>query len=222
MTLTVAELPLVGGHPSLDLVNTVERGEQVDGVPAIDFLIDPAALLMWATRSRLIDEDSAPAVARAWEGSPQSGATALHCARDIREALHTVLRASIDEVANDAQTVGVALETIHSLWLSSAGRSELMFVTGEAAAARIVFGNSPQRLLQDRLVEAAMDGVISLPRDRIHRCPTEFGGCGWLFLDQSRNGSRRWCRMADCGSRVKADRLTDRRRAGRRGSATQS
>jgi predicted RNA-binding Zn ribbon-like protein len=33
-----------------------------------------------------------------------------------------------------------------------------------------------------------------------------------MFLDQSRNGSRRWCRMADCGTAVKSRRLTERRR----------
>jgi predicted RNA-binding Zn ribbon-like protein len=36
-----------------------------------------------------------------------------------------------------------------------------------------------------------------------------------VFLDRSRNGSRRWCRMADCGTTVKARRLTERRRAAR-------
>jgi predicted RNA-binding Zn ribbon-like protein len=220
MKLTVEELPLVGGHASLDLVNTVERGDPAQGVPAADFLVDPAALLRWATRSGLIEEDAAPAVAQAWTDSPQSGAAALHSATEIREALHTVFRASIDAASSDTEKVGVALETIHSQWLSSAGRSELVFAVGNDAAGRIVFGNAPQRLVQDRLVEAAMEGVTSLPRERIHRCPTEFGGCGWLFLDQSRNGSRRWCRMADCGSKVKADRLTDRRRLGRLGSAT--
>jgi predicted RNA-binding Zn ribbon-like protein len=34
----------------------------------------------------------------------------------------------------------------------------------------------------------------------------EAGGCGWLFVDESRNGSRRWCSMKDCGNRAKARR----------------
>jgi len=50
---------------------------------------------------------------------------------------------------------------------------------------------------------------------RVRRCPPSEGGCGWLFLDQSRNGSRRWCRMADCGTAAKSRRLTERRRAAR-------
>jgi predicted RNA-binding Zn ribbon-like protein len=49
----------------------------------------------------------------------------------------------------------------------------------------------------------------------LRRCPPDAGGCGWVFLDHSRNGSRRWCRMADCGTTAKARRLTERRRAAR-------
>jgi predicted RNA-binding Zn ribbon-like protein len=40
------------------------------------------------------------------------------------------------------------------------------------------------------------------PLDRIGSCPS----CGWLFLDTSRNGQRRWCSMAVCGGRMKARR----------------
>jgi predicted RNA-binding Zn ribbon-like protein len=54
---------------------------------------------------------------------------------------------------------------------------------------------------------------------RLRRCPPAAGGCGWVFLDHSRNGSRRWCRMADCGTTAKARRLTERRRAARAPSA---
>ena len=220
MSVPVGVLSLVGGHPSLDLINSVDRGEPAAGVPAHDFLSDPAALLVWATRTGLIDEQDTDGVAGAWGKRPALGAAALHCAREIREALHTVLRTSIGDIPYDADAVGVAAETIHSQWLSSAGRSGLAVATGRSAAGQIVFGNSPERMLQDRLVEAVMDGVTTLPRDRVRRCPTESGGCGWMFLDQSRNGSRRWCRMSDCGSRVKADRLTERRRADRLASAT--
>lgn len=40
--------------------------------------------------------------------------------------------------------------------------------------------------------------------------------CDWLFLDQSRNGSRRWCDMTVCGNREKARRFQRRARAARR------
>jgi len=42
---------------------------------------------------------------------------------------------------------------------------------------------------------------------------TATDGCGWLFLDETRNRSRRWCSMKDCGNRAKARRHYRRRRA---------
>jgi predicted RNA-binding Zn ribbon-like protein len=39
---------------------------------------------------------------------------------------------------------------------------------------------------------------------RLKQCQDD--GCGWLFLDRSKNGSRRWCSSADCGNRARAKR----------------
>ena len=38
----------------------------------------------------------------------------------------------------------------------------------------------------------------------VRQCPLDAGGCGWLFLDVSRAGNRRWCDMRTCGNRAKA------------------
>ncbi|MBM3648293.1 MAG: hypothetical protein FJX11_10925 [Alphaproteobacteria bacterium] len=40
--------------------------------------------------------------------------------------------------------------------------------------------------------------------DRVKRCANP--ACGWLFLDDSRAGKRRWCSMQSCGNRAKARR----------------
>ena len=37
--------------------------------------------------------------------------------------------------------------------------------------------------------------------------------CGWVFIDQSKNASRRWCDMGDCGNRAKARRYRARQKA---------
>jgi predicted RNA-binding Zn ribbon-like protein len=55
----------------------------------------------------------------------------------------------------------------------------------------------------------------TLDARQLKTCPLDEGGCGWLFLDRSRNSSRRWCSMEDCGARAKARRLTARRRGAR-------
>ncbi len=88
----------------------------------------------------------------------------------------------------------------------------------EAASGRVVrllVGTSPALLVPDRLAHAAVEFLSTADLRRLRVCPLAEGGCGWLFLDHSRNGSRRWCAMADCGSQAKARRLTERRRARR-------
>ncbi len=49
------------------------------------------------------------------------------------------------------------------------------------------------------------------PLDRIRECPGQ-GNCGWLFLDLTKNASRRWCDMRVCGNRAKARRHYTRTR----------
>jgi predicted RNA-binding Zn ribbon-like protein len=60
---------------------------------------------------------------------------------------------------------------------------------------------------------AAAELLVSDIRAQIHECGGE--GCGWLFLDTSRNHRRRWCTMQGCGNRAKARRFYERTREGR-------
>jgi predicted RNA-binding Zn ribbon-like protein len=60
------------------------------------------------------------------------------------------------------------------------------------------------------VVLAAADLLTSGDRARIHECAGP--GCGWLFLDTSRNRRRRWCTMQGCGNRAKARRFYERAR----------
>ena len=54
------------------------------------------------------------------------------------------------------------------------------------------------------IVKAAADLLVCDQLSRVRQCHGP--GCRWLFLDESRNGSRRWCDMTVCGNRVKVGR----------------
>jgi predicted RNA-binding Zn ribbon-like protein len=59
-------------------------------------------------------------------------------------------------------------------------------------------------------LRAAKDHERLLPKgDRVRQCGGE--NCGWLFLDTSRNRSRQWCDMRDCGNLAKVRRFRQRR-----------
>jgi predicted RNA-binding Zn ribbon-like protein len=221
MPLDVSELPLVGGHPALDLVNAVERGTPLDDAPPHDFLTDTSALLRWAARVDLVSGAEANRVGRAWRGDPGAARAGLAVVRDIREALHLVVLAAIPTEnggAGDPVAAGAALIGLHERWSGAVARATLVLDRGDQPPVRLVFGAVPAMLVPDRIAEAALDLLQAADLTRVRRCPVPEGGCGWLFLDQSRNGSRRWCRMADCGTAVKARRLTERRRAARVGA----
>lgn len=207
------EFRIVAGHPALDLVNTVAP-RRPEGGEHVEYLPEPGDLLAWARRIRLIDEAEADQVAAAWAAAPDAAAQALAAAVDIREAVYPVLARRIG-LAEDGAEVAPALERLALRWTAAAGRSRLVLAEDGPAAARLAVGDVPALLIPDRLAHACVDFLRTADIARLRACPIEEGGCGWLFLDHSRNRSRRWCAMADCGSQAKARRLTARRRTAR-------
>jgi predicted RNA-binding Zn ribbon-like protein len=99
--------------------------------------------------------------------------------------------------------------------------AELEVLNGELAQARAaerlvparsgyeVEDASPQPI--DRIRHAiARDAAALLTGDlrRVKRCPSH--DCLWLFHDESKNLSRRWCAMDDCGTLEKVRRYRER------------
>jgi predicted RNA-binding Zn ribbon-like protein len=206
----MAELPLVGGHPALDLVNTVEP--RLPAADRHDHLATPRALLTWARRAGLADEHEAAGIGQAWSQDPEAAASALASVIRIREALFTALAAGLGPDYAQPGTEQ-ALDYLSLRWSAAAARSSLRL--GEGKGARLAVGSAPALLIPDRAAAIAVDLLCHTDLERLGICPPEHHGCGWLFLDRSRNGSRRWCTMEACGSFEKARRLTERRRANR-------
>jgi len=215
------EFRIVGGHPALDLVNTVTprlRG----GTPEHDYLTSPAELLAWSRRIELIDTRDHSAIEGTWRSAPELAEKALRATLEIREATYDVLsgRASGAVVAPDGvkRSLGTALERLMLRWSAASARSMLIPPPEtddprSRGVADLVVGTSPALLIPDRLVVSAVDLVRTVELRQLRACPVDEGGCGWLFLDRSRNGSRRWCAMEDCGTRAKIRKLGERRRA---------
>ena len=180
----VTELKIVGGDPALDLANTV--GD--DRVP--DPLEDYAEFVAWAARIGVIDD--------AVTATPAEAERVLNEARSLRTAIDAVFRAlatgsspPADALAHLVERAGAAIE-----------RAQL------AGRDLVWEGDDPERPLWP-LAVSALDLLRDGPLDRLKACED----CPWLFLDTSRNHSRRWCSMADCGTRVKMRRY--RSKAGR-------
>jgi predicted RNA-binding Zn ribbon-like protein len=209
-----SELRIVGGHPVLDLINTVAPRVPA-GPDRLEYLSQPADLVVWAGRAEIVDAGEASAIGAAWEASPLTAAQALRAAVDIREAAYAVLAPRLAPAGFPAANPGDALDRLMLRWAAAAARSELVLDGPAGPAARLVVGTVPGLLIPDRLAHAAVELLCQVDPGlgQLRVCPIADGGCGWLFFDRSRNGTRRWCAMADCGTQAKVRRLTERRRA---------
>jgi predicted RNA-binding Zn ribbon-like protein len=205
-------LNIVGGHVALDLVNTVEP-RVPGGTDHHDHLRTPDDLLRWARRVDLVDAAEAQAVRAAWKTSPGAGAHALHAALDIREAMYEVLLVALGSPAQVAAASG--LEVLALRWSAATARTSLTLSVRHTGLVALDLSTTPALLVADRLAHAAVELLRTADARQLKVCPLAEGGCGWIFLDRSRNGSRRWCAMEDCGAQAKARRLTARRRAAR-------
>jgi predicted RNA-binding Zn ribbon-like protein len=209
-------MKLVAGHRALDLVNTV--APRVPGDGERDYIATPADLLTFSARAGLADPGQLAEVEAAWAGSPHAATRALAAVREIREALYAVLSTRLSPDADPGESSS-ELEHLSLACSAAASRSRLAVVAGDArpgaVAARWVSVAPPALLLQDLAAVAAVDLLTGTDATRLGVCDPTAGGCGWLFLDHTRNRSRRWCTMEDCGAEVKSKRLTERRRTQR-------
>lgn len=173
----------VGGRLSLDLVNTVS----------------------WPGTEQAHDWLSSEENVRRWLRAvglplPRGGRIDLEGVREVRRLLAEVLR----PMAHGKRP----------------GRRDIAALSGaiaEASRARAIDPSSlrwrwsPPRTVRDALAPVLFDAaelVTAGDHHRLRFCPA----CDWLFEDRTRNGQRRWCDMADCGSRDKARRYYARTR----------
>lgn len=201
---------IVGGHVALDLVNTIAPRPAT--AEAVDWLDSPAALVHWARRADLVTATEAEAVSAAWAAAPAAADQAWHAAVEIREALYPVLTAAL---GSPADNVAPELDRLMLRWSAATARSTLRPGGPGEPPAVLEIGSPGALLMPDRLAHAAVDLVRTADLAQLRACPVAEGGCGWLFLDRSRNHSRRWCTMDDCGTHAKSRRLTSRRRTAR-------
>ncbi|AJF67817.1 CGNR zinc finger domain-containing protein [Streptomyces vietnamensis] len=184
---------LVGGHVVIDLVNTVTARD----AESVDWLDGYPRLLEWAALTGHFAPADLTALRRLAESEPDGAERALARTRELREALHDLLTALIRQ---DAPAPAEAVERVETHWKHAVARARLTF-HGTAPELRADVGTSGLDHLHHELALRAFDLLRELPLERTRVCPGM--RCGWVFLDSSRGGRRRWCSMATCGNSAK-------------------
>lgn len=191
----VSTPPLRGGRPALDFVNSVHPR-----VPAgRDYLGDVEDLILWARHAGLVDAEWQKAASRV---SPRTARAAFRRLIALRELLYTALAATAE---GRTPTTAVRREVAQAA--DEVRRRETFGWSDDAWAWR-PRTSDPFRRLERLIVDDALD-LLARP-ERLRKCEGE--PCGWLFLDTTKNHSKRWCSMAGCGNRAKARRFQERQR----------
>ena len=189
----LAELPFIAGDVALDFVNTAElRGDPLAG----DVLRTPADLVAWGRRYGLLTERG--------DGADEAE---LRAAVETRELLYRVFRSRLEGVPAAPADLTKLAEAAAEAY--AAGR----LIGGDADRLRWSWDPARPSTVRHTAASSAMELLGHGRLERLKQCPGDH--CGWLFLDATKRGNRRWCSMRECGQEAKTARRR-RRPAGER------
>lgn len=191
------------GRLCLDFSNTANWHASEHPEESINSYAD---LVAWALDKRLLDESEARQLLDEASHQPQMASRVLERAIELREAIYHIFSA-------EAHSLPIREEDLNTLNAElSPAMAHSKVILGDGGFTWVWSGNPTglDRILGP-IARSAADLLTSSDLDRIGECADD-RGCGWVFLDTSRNHSRRWCSMESCGNRAKAQRHYTRRK----------
>jgi predicted RNA-binding Zn ribbon-like protein len=203
----------VGGKLCLDFINTVggwkfdfaaNAERKYDAAVIRDKLESYADLIEWANFIGLIDEPMRKRLSHVSTAEPKGAGLVFRRALILRAALYRIICALIDdrkpaEADLDRLNAELALARKHEILAANGARIEWHWQPADSDLGQLLWP----------IAGSAGDLLTAADTSRIRRC---LGAeCGWLFLDTSRNRSRHWCTMKDCGNLAKVRRFRQQR-----------
>ncbi len=187
---------LIGGHPAIDLVNTLDWRFRENG--AEELLASYSDLLRFAEQCELLTAKQVRQIIRV---SPdRTAASALVACRELREAAAEILYAAVD----DRTPPGSQIKTLDRLFKEARERQRLTWSSYRLRWEWPASEGGPELPIWILSLSTARL-LVSDNMRRLRAC--ENPECRWLFLDTSKNHTRRWCDMKICGNRMKARRF---------------
>jgi predicted RNA-binding Zn ribbon-like protein len=189
-----AEFEFTGGALCLDFANTVNHRGQPRREE--DLLASYRALLQWSQQAGSLGQRESLRLERQAERKPAAARSVLARARALREAVYRLFARASD--ASPAAELGTINQEVAKLAPKvgigpGAGRYSWQWTGATDDLARVLWP-----VLRNALELLTMEGR--------HVGVCQAKTCNWLFLDTTRNHTRRWCDMKVCGNRAKARR----------------
>jgi len=194
---------LIGGWLCLDFANTVDCRNSDH---PREWFTKYSDLVSWSRHAGILTESETSDLIRKAELRPADAKAVLDRAIILRETLYRIF----STVANHHLLRLADITTLNTELSKAMAQMRLVPMADSRSWNYTFKDNALDRILW-LVVRSAADLLTSDKLDRICECSEE--NCGWLFLDMSRNRSRRWCDMKDCGNRAKARRHYQRERS---------
>jgi predicted RNA-binding Zn ribbon-like protein len=188
-------ISLVGGSLALDFANTA--GGRFLPEPS-EHLHTPADVVDWSMHAGAADAATARRAGAVIAKDSEEGGKLLRHAVQLREAIHRAGMA----IAHGEETATADLDIVKDFARKAIAAAAL--VPADAGYAFDFSGAPTEFALLGQVAWSAIELLQHGRLDRLKECPGD--DCGWLFIDTSKNGSRRWCDMATCGNRSKVNR----------------
>ncbi len=203
-------MDFLGGNLALDFTETIGGPLEDPHKDEHEFLRSYEDLVEFGLKTRSLSERCARRLRKLAHERPADADAVVEEARGRRALVEAAFR----PVAEGARPPASVLAKLRDFAAEAIAHGELT-ATGDG------FGWSWERCegLETPLWpvgHAALELMLNGPLDRIKTC----GRCRWLFLDTTKNHSRRWCSTEGCGTDVKKERYVARRRARRAGSSS--
>ena len=179
---------------SIDLANTVVwRGSAPE-----DSLHGLHDVLAWLTSVKVMSARAGAELGKWFEARPAVSAAVFSEAVEIREMIYRLLRS----VAAGSAAASEDIRRLNRALREAAPRTSLERSDGGFGWRAELRPTAPGMLAP--ALWSLADLLTGPDRTHLRECAND--RCLWLFLDDSKNGSRRWCSMQSCGNRAKARR----------------
>lgn len=191
----ILKLPFLGGDLSLDFVNTVhDRHEE----PLRDLLQNYLELVTWVYSANAINDSQKEKLLQKGLENQTEANQVYKDSLQLREAFYDFIL----NLINQDETSSANIQLINRRVSRVFSNLELTQLEGRFVLDWKAESFGLESVLWP-ITRAFADLVTSEDISRIKKCPN----CGYLFVDNSKNKSRRWCSMEICGNRVKAQRF---------------
>jgi predicted RNA-binding Zn ribbon-like protein len=164
-----------------------------------DQLVSYTDLVVWSQHAGIVTESTAHHLLEEATRFPAVASAALERAVVLRETIYKVFCA----VAGGHTPQATDITTLNGFLPEAMSRLQLTWTRDGFTWSWTDDANSLEQMLWP-VVRSAAELLASDELNRVGICAGD--GCGWLFFDTSKNRSRRWCAMDDCGTRAKARR----------------